>query len=390
MTIACFAYNRSEQKFFEKIAPHLNVKLDIIYINKSRVITPKAFLAGKEANLKEEIAFKSTFEKILSPTAKHFVISRLNAWYIRSMAHYLFMKYYTILSRKRYDAIMLWSGVTFRQSIATKAAKQLGLKTLFIENGLLPDTIVMDTKGVNYNNALPRDPDFYRSYNAPEEALPEKLIPRQPKKEEKFAAKEALLPKKYIFIPFQVDYDTQLIVHGTWIKDMRQLFRLMTEVLEEVNDRELHLVFKEHPSSLIDYPDLHAAAAEMERVHIINRRSTQDLIEKAEAVVTINSTVGIESLLLKKRVVVLGNAFYAIEGVTKPAKERETLTQILNTLPAWQPDAALREKFLKYLYFEYLVPGRFDSQKPEQFRKINEIIQKLQTEAPTPLRQSQT
>ena len=390
MTIACFAYNRSEQKFFEKVASHIDGDLDIIYVNKSRVIVPKAFHAVKETDLEEEIAFKTTFEKILSPSKKHPFISHLHQCYIRTMTNYLFMKYYTILSQKRYDAIMLWSGVTFRQSIATKAAKKVGLKTLFIENGLLPDTIVLDTKGVNYNNAVPRNPDFYRNYDAPEEALPEKLIPRQPKKEEKFAAKEALLPKKYIFIPFQVDYDTQLILHGTWIKDMRQLFHLMTEVLEEVNDRELHLVFKEHPSSLIDYPDLHAAAAEMERVHIINRRSTQDLIEKAEAVVTINSTVGIESLLLKKRVVVLGNAFYAIEGVTKPAKKRETLTQILNTLPAWQPDAALREKFLKYLYFEYLVPGGFDSQKPEHFQKINKIIQKCQTEAPTPLRQSQT
>jgi capsular polysaccharide export protein len=389
MTIVCFAYNRNEEAFFKKIAPRIDAKIDIIYVNKRLLITPRAFTACREISVDEEIKFKKRFEAVLSPRVKNPLAAYLKGCYIALMANYLCMKYYTILSQKEYDAIMLWSGVTFRQSIAVKAAKALGLKTLFIENGLLPDTIVLDPKGINYNNSLPRNPDFYRNYAASKEALPQKLIPRKPKKVEKFVKRDEIIPQKYIFIPFQVDYDTQLLLHGSWIKDMRTLFSVMCEVHKNLSDKKLHLVFKEHPSSILDYPDLHTAAANMEHVHIINSTSTQELIERAEAVVTVNSTVGIESLLLKKRVVVLGNAFYAIEGLTKTAKDRETLQEILENLDSWEPDATLREKFLKYLYFQYLVPGGFSSEREEHFRKIDAIIKRVENEASNPHRLSQ-
>ncbi len=377
MKIACFAYNRSERRFFEKIAPHLDATLDIIYINKKRRINPKAYKALQQSNLHEEINFKTAFWQASKQKKSSKIASFFYKYYAKVMANYLFMKYYTTLSQKPNDGLMLWSGVTFRQSIAKKAALSLGLKTLFIENGLLPNTIVLDTKGVNFTNSLPRESLFYQNYIPPNTPLPLKLIPRQPKKEEKFSKQNTKLPAKYIFIPFQVDYDTQLIVNSPWIKDMRTLFQLFESIQNNIKDQQLHFLFKEHPSSLIDYPDLHKEASKNRHLHIINDHSTQELIEKAQAVVTINSTVGIESLLLGKKVIVLGNAFYSIEGITKTAMDKSGLTTVINNLDHWQPDPILREKFLKYLYFEYLVPGTFDEENVNQYNKINQILKKL-------------
>ena len=377
MKIACFAYNRNERRFFEKITPHLDATLEIIYVNRERRMSPKAYKVLQQSDLHEEINFKTAFWQASGQKKSSKITSFIYRYYAKVMANYLFMKYYTTLSQKPYDGLMLWSGVTFRQSIAKKAALSLGLKTLFIENGLLPNTIVLDAKGVNFTNSLPREPFFYQNYIPPSTPLPQNLIPRLPKNEEKFSKQNTKLPAKYIFIPFQVDYDTQLIVNSPWIKDMRALFQLFESIQNDIKDQQLHFIFKEHPSSLIDYPDLHEKASKNRHLHIINDHSTQELIEKAQAVVTINSTVGIESLLLGKKVIVLGNAFYNIEGITKTAMNKSELTTVINDLDHWQPDPLLREKFLKYLYFEYLVPGTFEEEDVNQYNKINQILKKL-------------
>lgn len=82
---------------------------------------------------------------------------------------------------------------------------------------------------------------------------------------------------------------------------MRELFSF-AELIAERSGRTV--VLKEHPSSRVKYPDL--ARRVSDRVIFANGNSTQELIEKADCVVTINSTVGLESILLAKPVLVLG------------------------------------------------------------------------------------
>lgn len=377
MRITAFAFNRQEKAFFEKIAPHLHATLKTVYVNKKYAISKDALFALSKNDLKEETEFKLAFEEARASRKKTLPEKIALKYYTLLTTHYLFMKYYTLLQREKPDILMLWSGVTFRQSIAKKAAKALNIQSLFIENGLLPQTIVIDPVGVNYDNSLPKNADFYKNYRPPQKPLPQKLIPRAPKNADKFTQKAVSLPNRYIFIPFQVDYDTQLIVNSPHIANMRELFDMIEQVQKRLGDPSLHFVFKEHPSSLIEYPDLHERAKEHTNLHIINGYPTQELIEKSLAVVTINSTVGIEALLLEKKVIVLGNAFYAIEGIVKQARTASQLVEILDTLQRWQPDAKLREKFLKYLYFEYLVPGTFEEDLPAQYAKINAILKKL-------------
>ncbi len=374
MKLLFCAFNKYETRFFQKIAPHLDAQSKLIIINKTHAISRASYTALKKANLTHCLDFKIHFleashTKNLSKTVLWFYTLRY-----KLTTKYLFLKYHTAFSKEDYDFFFIWSGLTYRQAIASEAAKSLGIKPIYIENGLLPNTIVMDKKGVNFANSLPRDPNFYKTYVPPKEPLPKKLTPRAPKDSHKFAQEKTSLPPKYIFIPFQVDYDTQLIINSPWIKDMRTLFHTFEKLLEYVVDKKLHIVFKEHPSSLINYPDLHQKAKRYSNLHIINNLPTQTLIEQAEAVITINSTVGIESLLLGKKVVVLGNAFYNIPKITKKAQTPHELIDVINQLSSWKPDVTLREKFLKYLYFEYLIPGSFEEDMTEQYTKINQLL----------------
>ena len=375
MKIICFAYNKKlEGNFFQKIAPHLEAKSVIVYVNKQYKISFKALKALAKADLRPAISFKCDFEKAYQSKPAPKLIQRIQHLRIMLTAKYLFLKYYTILQKESYDYLMIWSGITFRQAIAKEAAQILNIQPVYIENGLLPNTIVMDKKGVNFTNSLPRDSAFYQNYTPEKKSLPTQLIPRAPKKEAKFSEKKVTLPEHYIFIPFQVDYDTQIIINSPWIKDMSMLFSLFESMQHCMKNNKLHFVFKEHPSSWIEYPNLHERAEKNPRLHIINTLPTQTLIENAAAVATINSTVGIESLLLQKKVIVLGKAFYAIESICKKAENKKEMCAILQTLEQWQYHPQIVEKFLSYLYYEYLIPGNFSGENPEQYAKINQIL----------------
>ena len=295
---------------------------------------------------------------------------RRSAWYLRRYwqwlplsafrrALHLFTAYQEVIRKKSPDAVCIW-GMKYRPSLLALAAHRQQVSVIYLENGVLPYTTAVDLRGINADNSLPRDADFYRDLAAvPAQETGtslevRKAVPGKLGQEAGLAA----LPEHYIFAPFQVDSDTQILVQSPWIKDMRRFFALLVSIFKQLNDPHLHLIFKEHPSSTSEYPDLHRAAASEERIHIVNNQLTQDLIEQAECVVTINSGVGIESLLFDRPVIVTGRAFYRIPGLVLTADSGAELLQALYKVRTFTPDPLLRRNFLYYLETQYLVPGK--------------------------------
>jgi capsular polysaccharide export protein len=268
-----------------------------------------------------------------------------------------------------YTKVFIWNGGKFRERIAIEVAKILNIQVYYFENGLLPNTIVFDAKGINYNNSVPREKSFYENYHA-STVLPQNLIPRIGKGREIFKGVQKALPPEYIFVPFQVDSDTQILMQSPWIKDMRMLFATIERLTNVCN---YHFVLKEHPSSGVKYPDLYPKAKENTQIHFHNSHSTQALIQNSVAVITINSTIGIESLLFHKKVIVLGDAFYAIEGISQRAKDFEALLKIVKIFKNETLDTNLVNNFLKYLYNAYLI------HKDEHYEK--EICKRLLNES---------
>jgi len=135
------------------------------------------------------------------------------------------------------------------------------------------------------------------------------------------------------------------------------------------------VVLKEHPSSRVKYPDLVRRASD--RVIFANGNSTQELIEKADCVVTINSTVGLESILLAKPVLVLGEAFYAVEGVAARARNAEEALALLENLSAWDLSEELQQAFVSYLRDEYCLPGHWRDGGAEHYAAVARRIEAL-------------
>ena len=282
------------------------------------------------------------------------------------------LRFGRLMRRERPDAVAMWNGGHRYCALLASMCEERVLR-LYFENGLLPGTTTLDSQGVNYRNSVPRDPEFYRSYA---ERYPERLncvrsvalVPRDAKRQ----SKSVELPSSYIFIPFQDDWDTQIRLFSPWIRNMRELFAFAELVAQRSGTV---VVLKEHPSSRVKYPDLVKRASS--KVIFANGNSTQELIENADCVVTVNSTVGLESILLAKPVLVLGEAFYAVEGVAARAQSAEEALALLEKLPAWGLSEELRQAFISYLRDEYCLPGRWQDADAEHYLTVARRIEAL-------------
>lgn len=269
-----------------------------------------------------------------------------------------------ILKKEQPDAVVVWNGAN-RHCQLMLALLPAGTRTFFVENGLLPGTTTLDPRGVNYLNSVPREARFYLDYagrvSLPSDGEPVVLIPRKPRGEGPPPIK---LPDRFIFIPFQDDRDTQVRLYSPWVRNMRDLFALGERIADETG---WEVVFKEHPSSRESYPDLHCRCRD--RLTFANGNSTQELIEASSFVITLNSTVGLESLLLSKPLLTLGQAFFNIEGLVVHADSVEQLLALVEEFPKWPVDERLRRAFLHYLSNEYCVPGRWQDASPEHLQE---------------------
>jgi capsular polysaccharide export protein len=239
-------------------------------------------------------------------------------------------------------------------------------RRFFFENGLLPKTTTVDPLGVNFKNSLPHDPEFYRRRGIAVDGSSFVLAPRQSKRD---LGAPVELPERFIFFPFQVDSDTQIRFFSSWVRDMRGFFALAERMTEACN---LPVVFKEHPSSKHEYPDLHARASD--RLIFANANGTEELIRRSLFVVTVNSTVGLESLLCAKPVMTLGQACYNIEGLVAHADSEQSAIRLACDYPDWSLDDTVREGFIQYLRDEYCIPGSW--QQPDQ-EHIERVVARL-------------
>ena len=345
--VLAFAVNEKQKKVFEKLSKKLPLK--IIKSNKVWKFSLKSLKYLNKVNLTPAIDLRvKDFYAKYEINLPEFLVRG----YYKFLAYFTYFRYFGLLNKK-IEKILVWNGLMFRQRILLEIAKIYNIKPIFMENGFF-GKLVVDCKGVNFLNSMPREKSFYERYENNKD-LPKELIPREPKNAKKFLnAPKPKLPEKFIFVPFQVDYDTQILLFSPWIKNMRELFYLIKDISKEI---DITFVFKEHPSSIKDYPDLHKL--QDEKVFFANGYPTGELIKKSSAIITINSSVGIEGLLFHKKVITLGNAFYNIDGIVKHAKNKKELIQILKNLDKWQLNEKLIDNFLKYLYFEYLVDRDF-------------------------------
>jgi hypothetical protein len=155
---------------------------------------------------------------------------------------------------------------------------------------------------------------------------------------------------KYIYFPFHVPSDTQLLIRSP----MFQFQECFIEYLSRSIPFGYRLYVKEHPAAVGGYWNhiIKKLIKNYGNISLIHPQvNSYDLIRNASLVVTVNSSVGFEALLQNKKVVVVGDAFYKNRGVTFDVYNLNKLASVVNkALNSCEPDRNDVLNFLAKVY----------------------------------------
>ena len=377
LLLIAFTNNSLGYEYFSKLAENSFASVKVLRYGDPKKITWKGW-KGLSWNKLNEIARQRVIMSWWRNNRVHnSFLMKIYQWIKLLEACFLFNRYYSCLIKQQGCFIALWNGYKFEASIVKLAAESLGCRLIYWENGLLPGTTTMDDKGINYLNSLSREPNFYRGQSDDTAQLPDKLTIRPFNPNKSIKGNSIQLPSNYIFVPFQVNTDSQILLHSPWIKDMHHLFIILIAVLDKIADESIKIVIKEHPSCMSNYDKEHELAELNNRIFFANLNDTQELIHNSQAVITINSTVGMEALLLGKKVISLGQACYNLSEITQTASSVKELIQTIDSLSYWNVDEELRRKFLCFVYNEYSIPCVFQEANAKHWEKINDRLHKI-------------
>lgn len=362
-------------------------------------------------------------------------INELNGWKVDKI-HYvkivkLFLEYLSFKLEEGVNKIVIWNNTFLFERIAYFFAKKNNIDLIVLEQGLFrPFTLTMDKSGVNYENSIPRNREFYENIiydknlldnylNVPKEFSLNDFSNKNDKEiylkiksfliENIFAKtlnfyedcsliNEGVLNKikrkfnkkisyeenfsfsdkdEYIFVPFQVHDDSQIILNSPNIHNMEQLVEILENTLGKIKSN-IKFIIKEHPADKerVNYSRLYDKYRNNNRIIFINNISTEYLISKCSCIITVNSTVGIEALIQNKKVITLGNAFYNIDGIVNNCSRISELSDCIEETLKINYDTELRNKFLYYLRFVYQHEIFWRNPSKDQLNKIVQFILK--------------
>ena len=293
------------------------------------------------------------------------------------------------------DAVaMCWNGTDGRRRLFVEAAKRSGVKVLFLEHSPIPEHLTCDPIGLNANNSLPRNADFYlewmkeadrSSSTSPSSSenkkwthFRQKIVPRKAHRKSSVyqSGFNGSIPQnKFVFCPLQVPNDSQVLEHGDWINGLPHMIEAIYQASRNLPDN-WSLLIKEHPSAKVGFSHL-ILSREDERFKLVNNLPTFELVEASRGVLTLNSSVGLEAFFYSRPVLVLGHAFYDFHPVAIKVSDQNHLNSLFSNPEIWTFDPKIRDVFLKYLIEEYYLPFNLNERQclsPKTVVKLKNLL----------------
>ena len=295
-------------------------------------------------NIKSAVASSPNLEDTLSVACKYHTLEQ--AKYISSCVNGMLE---SIFSENEVKMIFVFNGTTTIGKTIGDFCKKNSVASKFIEISNLPNKLFVDSEGTNAKSHLYKYPELLDSFLVSDEEFEEwkeeyiqtKSAPKQAKNRTKIrylmlldylgylflnilqedyrsplkVIKNKFLNRKtqsfpkldleqeYIFFPMQVSNDSQLILNSD-IDNAEAIKKIKKE------SPQSKLFIKPHPAEE-NSAFMHTIEQLQTKNVTIVSNDTNKLILHAKKVVTINSTVGLEAMILGKEVEVLGRALYA-------------------------------------------------------------------------------
>ncbi|AJE45232.1 capsular biosynthesis protein [Celeribacter indicus] len=254
---------------------------------------------------------------------------------------------------------MCWNGLTGSRRAFMEGARDAGAGTLFAELAPFPGRMQLDPAGVNAAGSVPRDPGFFTAWAAGRadrqgegwRAMGAALTARASRRSDVGQAETTTLgAENFLFVPLQVPNDSQITLFAGWVRSVEGMLDALARASAHLPEG-WHIRVKEHPSAKTSLagPLARALEAAQGRIVVDNRTDTFAQVRASRGVITINSSVGLQSFFHDKPVIVLGEAYFALPGLVRPAGDQPALDAAMAEVETLSFDPALRAAFMNYL-----------------------------------------
>lgn len=305
------------------------------------------------------------------------------------------------------DLVLLHNDLRWQHSLAVKVCKELGVKYLVTEQGLFrPNTTIVDAVGVNANSNVKCDfifnyvrdnfkyngnkdvkytHDSYKSYYFFFLYLILSKIGRLLNMEAKIVHKKHSLGeyikrfissemfrgkkgnkdrpnKEFIFIPLQLELDTQLLIHSDFNNNQEVIDLITRSFLKLELSSKYDIIFKKHPNDTAEYdfsPD----------VKVVDNIIDDEFLSVCKLVIGVNSTALLSVLATKIPLITLGRSIYDIDGVCVYSSRNELLDNIDKVFRG-DFDISKRKDYIYFLKQTYSIKGAGYSFSDTEIQRI--------------------
>ena len=152
-------------KYYKKVIKKLSIdcQLHVMGLPKLSAIKylKEAFNVNFESVVKSQLKRKRARNTIWNND----VVTIVYSFGLILFERLRYAKYLALLNDVKPECIVIWNGNKLPNATVAMAAKALGVKQFYYENGLLPGTSSLDPKGINFNASLSRDPSLYLNFD---------------------------------------------------------------------------------------------------------------------------------------------------------------------------------------------------------------------------------
>jgi hypothetical protein len=330
------------QHGIETIALDQHRQSGVIRAARRKFLSKRLSLASSYRGIKLGQAYE--LDKMRNPSSfkGHSLVKKVNAFIecVDAM--------FSVLDECNPAAVYIWNGKTgIVANVLRLLSKNRKIACAFMERGLFPGTLFIDQQGVNGYSNLQKMAKFPEAKKLPS-AFSERIKHYSPQH-----PMPSLKGKRFILCPLQVEDDSNIHLHSDSVKSMRQLCMIILNALENLPADVIAVIRphpEEDPARVLNLP-IH------DRLIVTDEGNLRDWIVHCSAVVTINSTVGLEAAMMRKGVVLLGRAIYSNCGFVHPVGDKSlagTLRSIISGSVRRHDDDQLA-RFLSCLNERHLV-----------------------------------
>jgi hypothetical protein len=293
-----------------------------------------------------------------TPPCKKF-ISLGNHEFIPPFGEYLDIKYSASISEVlNSDRTFLgWNWYLQPNLKIFSHRKKAGLPFFCMERGALPGSLFFDPNGFNFSSSSYSRSNWDKSLSGKEALIISKYTEAFKRDNKSLESQSSSISSenpflsfvsnflkfdRVAFVPLQLHDDSVIGYFSGWSKDLGSFIKNITTLAG--NNKNILFLYKNHPLSK-------CASGSSENLICVDNFHFKDCINYSDLVITINSGIGLQSMIYGKPVLICGDAFYEFNDINIKTQNLNDLQASLST--DLTPNRESIFRFLYWLNFKF-------------------------------------